>query len=160
MLHRCLPGISLYHDPKKFFYIFHDFFLIDFLSCFIGISSSLPEKRCIQDLFENFFILSSYLSECFAEYRILGSILQRLMQSLVFDRFKPHCSKFPFCTISVLVDEPWCSIFWQQWQVKASSQPHSNHLNIPTQSPFPALSSHFQSCSGRESPLYVASLYQ
>ena len=23
MLHRCLPGISLYHDPKKFFYIFH-----------------------------------------------------------------------------------------------------------------------------------------
>lgn len=60
MLHRCPPGISLYHDPKKFFYIFHvleplisgfhDFFLIDFLSGFVGISSSFPEKRCIEDL--------------------------------------------------------------------------------------------------------------
>ena len=48
-----------------------------FLSGFVGIASSFPEKRCIEDLFENFFILSSYLSDCLAEYRILGQYIKK-----------------------------------------------------------------------------------
>ena len=64
MLHTCLPGISLYHDPKKFFHIFyvlepltsgsHDFFFIDLLSGFAGLSSSFLEKRCMEDLSKKF----------------------------------------------------------------------------------------------------------